>query len=384
MPTHNWMYFGRRPILDNTPSSNATQAQANVANGWTATGTGPNRFALASTTGNPVNSSGGYNTTYQSNPNSSTPAPANFSYRNPVLETTHTNQQIVSFLSVTIEVKAPAYAGGATVTRQGVLIQMRNGDVFLRPTSSTVNDWNSITAIERITVRNAAPFPQSSTQATYVAPVGYNQNIANTALVCFAKGTRIATGDGAELIENLRAGDLVTTKDSGELPIVWIGHSSVSSRQLDNAANLRPIRIAGGALGKGVPEDDLIVSPQHRILLRSPLVQDLFGKDEVLAAAKQLVAVEGIDVVEDRTQVDYFHILLDRHAILTSNGTETESLFNGPEALKAIMPALREDLLAHHPDIAEVLLEPARPILPGRDARRLAAEHVRQSLPLVA
>ena len=53
----------------------------------------------------------------------------------------------------------------------------------------------------------------------------------------------------------------------------------------------RPIRIRAGTLGNGLPEADLIVSPQHRVLVRSGIARTLFGADEVLVAAKQLLAL---------------------------------------------------------------------------------------------
>ena len=48
-------------------------------------------------------------------------------------------------------------------------------------------------------------------------------------------------------------------------------------------------------------------------------------------AAKDLLQVEGIDVVHDAESVTYVHYLLDRHQIVESEGADTESLFTGFE-----------------------------------------------------
>ncbi len=91
-----------------------------------------------------------------------------------------------------------------------------------------------------------------------------------------------------------------------------------------------------GALGPGHPARPLVVSPQHRILVRSAIAQRMFGSAEVLVAAKQLLSLDGIDVAQDLETVEYFHILFDRHEIVFAKGTETESLYTGPQALRGI------------------------------------------------
>ncbi|MDT9702188.1 Hint domain-containing protein, partial [Streptomyces sp. P17] len=88
------------------------------------------------------------------------------------------------------------------------------------------------------------------------------------------------------------------------------------------AANphLRPVRIRAGALGAGVPARDLVVSPQHRVLLRSGIARRMFGASEVLVAAKQLLALDGVELASDLDSVTYVHFLFDRHQIVQSEG----------------------------------------------------------------
>ena len=101
--------------------------------------------------------------------------------------------------------------------------------------------------------------------------------------------------------------------------------------------------------------------------------------DEVLVAAKHLLQVEGIDVVQDADSVTYVHFLFDRHQIVESEGAETESLFTGPEALKTVDSAARVEILHLFPELASIdydcLPDPVRPILSGRQGRKLANGH---------
>ncbi|MCV6592331.1 MAG: Hint domain-containing protein [Silicimonas sp.] len=112
---------------------------------------------------------------------------------------------------------------------------------------------------------------------------------ASTPPVCFVRGTRIMTPTGEVVIENLRAGDKVVTLD-GVRRIRWIG----SSRKRPSG-KMAPARIAAGALAPGVPERDLLVSRQHRMVVHSELARKLFGTAEVLVAAIRLTALPGVD-----------------------------------------------------------------------------------------
>ncbi|PTE14292.1 Hint domain-containing protein [Pseudogemmobacter blasticus] len=193
---------------------------------------------------------------------------------------------------------------------------------------------------------------------------------------CFAQGTEISTDAGPVKVEDLRPGSMVLTMDRGYQPVAWIGGRQLSGADLQRKPNLRPIRIAAGALGHGLPTADLVVSPQHRVLVRSRLSERMFSDREVLIAAKHLVGLPGITVAEEMDGVSYWHFLFEQHEIVYSNGAPTESLFTGPEALKALTPDQQQEILTLFPELSETdavlngdRLIPARTIVPGRLAR---------------
>ncbi len=169
---------------------------------------------------------------------------------------------------------------------------------------------------------------------------------------CFVAGTLIETDDGTVPVEKLRVGDLVMTLDQGFRPIRWLGSKSLDQNVLRMNANLRPIRIAAGALGPNIPTQDLVVSPQHRILLRSKIVRRMFDLPDVLVPAIKLTGLPGVSVDHDIQSVDYFHFLLDAHHLVLSDGAVTESLYTGPEALAAVGPEARKEILALFPELA--------------------------------
>lgn len=209
----------------------------------------------------------------------------------------------------------------------------------------------------------------------------------NTNVACFTPGTCIATPEGPLPVEQLRIGDLVTTQDNGDQEIRWIGRRHLSQQDLDAYPNLRPVRIRAGALGGGLPEADLIVSPQHRILVSSKIATRLFGVPEVLVAAKQLVSLDGIDALTAPQGVTYIHFMCARHEVVFAAGAPTESMYAGRQALLAMPDAARREIFALFPEL--INMDPdarppsARHLPSGRMARKLAKRHKRNNKPVL-
>ncbi|MBK5932760.1 Ca2+-binding RTX toxin-like protein [Rhodovulum imhoffii] len=207
--------------------------------------------------------------------------------------------------------------------------------------------------------------------------------------ICFTRGTLIETEGGPVPVENLRQGDRVLTKDHGARPLRWIGGTRLGARELAAQENLRPIRIRAGALGVGRPSRDLLVSPQHRVLVNSRIVGRMFEVEEVLVAAKHLLSVDGVEPAGGAHGAEYFHLLFDRHEIVFANGAEAESLYTGPQALKSLSPAARQEIFTLFPELATLdhdrLPDPARLFVTGRQGRKLAERHAKnRSQPLQA
>jgi len=172
-------------------------------------------------------------------------------------------------------------------------------------------------------------------------------------VICFTPDTRIATPDGSRRIGGLQQGDMILTRDSGPQPVLWTGHRRMTGARLYAMPHLRPIRFRAGALGLDRPDADLLVSPQHRMLLRGPVALALFNTDEVLVAAEDLLNDRTIVVDRALREVTYVHILLDRHNVVWANGLETESFHPSNTALDTVDPGQRDGLLALFPGIVD-------------------------------
>ncbi|MFD1882116.1 Hint domain-containing protein [Paracoccus pacificus] len=369
--TVNWMWIGNDDQYNSTPQTNMTDAELAKLIGVSATGSKQIK---------PVKVTGELNqSNFQDTFNPNGGGGTNMSYTDPVGNVPVTNVKITAFLDVDYKI---TLGDGSTTTQKGVFIQMSNGDMFFRPNAYYVNEWDNITVIQKVEIVSVARFADSSA----VNPnVSFKPTIFDVEIVCFVAGTMIATPEGPRAVETLRAGDLVLTADHGPRPLAWVGSRSLDTRHQEN---LRPIRIRAGALGQGLPEADLRVSPQHRILVRSNIARTMFGTDEVLVAAKHLTGLPGIEIEPGDASVGYVHLLFDRHELVFANGAVSESLFTGPQALKMVSAQARDEILALFPELAQTGAEieravPARLLVKGSEGRKLAERHQRNGKPVL-
>jgi hypothetical protein len=125
-------------------------------------------------------------------------------------------------------------------------------------------------------------------------------------------------------------------RDSGAQDIQWIGARRMTGARLFAMPELRPIRIRAGAFNTDQPDQELLVSPNHRMLVKGAIARDLFNTPEVLVAAKDLVNGSSVVLDTQVKQVTYIHLMLPSHQIVLANGVETESFHPASTALSTI------------------------------------------------
>ena len=262
---------------------------------------------------------------------------------------------------------------GTTVTKTLDIVQLQNGAIFTN--TDTAFDGLHMQSFKIVKYISSDKFGTS-----------HSQTIDAVDVVCFAAGTHILTDRGEIRIDDIAVGDRVQTLDHGLQPVRWLGSRRLDSIDLAANPKLKPIRIAAGCLDGALPHRDLLVSPQHRILVRSKIAQRLFGTEEVLGAAKQFLRLDGFDIVQDAAEVTYYHMLFDRHEIIFAEGAPSESLLTGPVALDIVGAEARDEILTIMPEIAEAgrEIEVARMLLAGRPARKLASRHLQNRKLLLA
>ncbi len=203
---------------------------------------------------------------------------------------------------------------------------------------------------------------------------------------CLTRGTLVETAEGHIKVEDLTSDMDLLTIDGTYRGSPHLLSRVITAAEMEANPKLRPIRISAGALGDGLPKRDLLVSRQHRMLVRSAIAQRLFGEPEVLVAAIRLTDLPGIFIDTEVSEVEYFHLLFDSHEVIYAEGAPTESLYTGPEALKALPPATRDEILTLFPVVASTggkSPEPRRPIPSNKGQNQLVMQHARNGKPLL-
>ncbi len=152
----------------------------------------------------------------------------------------------------------------------------------------------------------------------------------------FGTGVMLETSEGPQPVEWLRSGDLLLTRDNGYKPLRWVGRSE--------ASHAPPIRIFAGAFGKRTPEHDLVLSPHHQILMRSPLVPLYFAEEEVLAPVGSMATEAEEDFVSPTPNAPLCHLLFDQHEVVLAEGVWLESLFPDTQCLDLLGRDTEQDM----------------------------------------
>lgn len=190
-------------------------------------------------------------------------------------------------------------------------------------------------------------------------------------VVCFTPGTMIMTPDGARDVAQLVEGDQVQTADNGQAEVLWIGQRRVTGARMKAMPSLTPIRLREGALDKDVPDSGLLVSPDHRMVLRGPRARCLYNADEVLVTARDLV--NDLTIVREHglKEVTYIHMLLPQHEVVFANGVATESFHPAAADQRSLDPMDKARMLDRLPELRGDITaygDFARRVLSGSEA----------------
>ncbi|QBF31967.1 Hint domain-containing protein [Thalassococcus sp. S3] len=261
-----------------------------------------------------------------------------------------------------VTIDGVTYPAGSLVTLNYVLTDDNGFEGF----SITIGQNNTGNNTTTAFISNQPMVPGQQYTFTSEGNIGRNPRPYQE-FICFAAGTRIRVPGGTCAVENLQAGDLVTTMGHGAQPIRWVGQRTVPA--LGSGA---PVTIAAGTLEA---RQDLTVSPNHRILVQTGATEMVTGEPRVLVAAKHLVNGRSIRQTP-RGFVTYVHIMFDDHRIVWANGCPTESFYVGAQSRKMLSDDQMAEILDLFPELAtrdDPSPAMSYPDAEGHEGRALAA-----------
>lgn len=224
----------------------------------------------------------------------------------------------------------------------GAMVHLDACLTFMAPDGETSDilifvEVNAAGEVSEIHALPLAPLrPKIRYTLVTIDPVNATTRLAEISCVSFTRGTNITMASGEQrLIEDLRLGDRVLTRDDGPQEIRWIGQSTLRAH-----GEQAPVLIKAGTLHN---VNDLIVSPEHRLFIYQRADVIKAGRSEVLVRARHLV--NGTTVYRQPGGfVDYFQILFDRHQIIFAEGIAAETLLLNPRTQPVLPEGLAETL----------------------------------------
>ncbi|MEL6167381.1 MAG: Hint domain-containing protein [Pseudomonadota bacterium] len=162
----------------------------------------------------------------------------------------------------------------------------------------------------------------------------------------------VRTPCGPRRVENIRKGDLIVTRDNGLQPVRMVWSRTLTAAELSADPGLAPIRFRPRALGPMMPQQDLVVGPDHRVFVPGYRLADMPDTTSRLIAARAIA--DGSDAAfADRSdgETAFYNIVFDQHQVFCVNGLPVESYLPSIHALRALDQTISGDLAKIFPDL---------------------------------
>ena len=195
-----------------------------------------------------------------------------------------------------------------------------------------------------------------------------DDDLQDGGVVLLDDGTRVVFDD---------IGKIASVEDASPPPkvICFTPGTLIATDRGQVRVELRPVLIQAGSIAPNIPEVDMLVSPNHRMLMTGSSVQMIMSETEVLIAAKHMAGKAGITTVESYTGVHYIHIMCEQHQVILADGAWTESFQPGDYSLEGLQDAQRNEIFTLFPELhsAEGLqqFQSARTVVKKFEARLL-------------
>ena len=133
--------------------------------------------------------------------------------------------------------------------------------------------------------------------------------------------TPIQTPEGMRPAGSLKRGDLITALNGDAIPVLQVLRKTLPAR-----GSFQPVRLRAPYFGLA---QDIVVTPEARLVVGGTQVEYLFGSENVLVPVKHLTSAASASFESGHNLVTYVQLLLPDHEPLMAGGTAIESLSIG-------------------------------------------------------
>jgi hypothetical protein len=179
--------------------------------------------------------------------------------------------------------------------------------------------------------------------------------IRNSALsLGLAGNVNVRTPCGARHVANLRPGDLVVTRDRGLRPVRLVWSRTVTEADMAADPSLAPVCLRPRAVGPMMPQRDLLVAGDHRLLIPGYRLADRPDTAAALIPAREIAGTSDAAFVDRaRGEITYYNVVFDAHEVFAANGLPVESFRVTEDTLEAVPAAVRAKLSDLFPEPAD-------------------------------
>jgi len=260
-------------------------------------------------------------------------------------------------LTNAVTINGITYPAGSRVVINYVITTADGFEGYSITLGSNNSGSNTTTAF----ITNTQMVPGQTYEFVTEGNIGRSNAFSFQQFACFVAGSLVSTPEGHRRIEDIVAGDFVTTKDHGPRPVRWTGQ-----RMMPGIGAMTPVTFLPGVLGNARA---VMVSPNHRMLVTGHLAQLYFGEEEILVPAKSLV--NGRTVLRRPLGiVTYVHIMFEEHELIQTDGLWSESYFAGDQALADLAADQLQEILTLFPELrngpAMAMSRPCSRVFEGR------------------
>lgn len=161
---------------------------------------------------------------------------------------------------------------------------------------------------------------------------------------------QIRTPCGPRRAEMVRAGDLIVTRDNGLQPVRMVWRKRLTRADMEAGAGRAPIRLKPRSIGPMMPNRDLLVAADHRIVVPGYRVADADDRQSCLIPAGEFADASD-EAYEDRSTAgaELYTFVFDRHQVFTASGLPVESFLPNSSTISALTGRLRRELVSLFP-----------------------------------
>lgn len=181
---------------------------------------------------------------------------------------------------------------------------------------------------------------------TVMPRIGKSQS-ALRPILGLAGPSNVRTPCGLRRIENVRPGDLIVTRDNGLQPVRMVWTRGVSAADAAADPSLAPVRLKRRAIGPMMPQQDLCLAGQHRILVPGYRLAEIPDDRSCLIAARDIAeASDEAFVDKSCAEVTFYNLVFEEHQVFAANGLPVESYLPSQASLRELDDDVSKDIAA--------------------------------------